>query len=76
MKGGSMARVIDDTGNTHIIHEHHDGDSGTGMGVIIAVVILAVLAFLFLYYGLPAIRSASSPQVNVPGQVDVNVSRE
>lgn len=72
-----MARLIDDTGSTHVIHEHRDGESsGTGMGVMIAVVILAVLAFLFLYYGLPAIRTASSPQVNVPGQVDVNVNRQ
>lgn len=72
-----MARLIDDTGSTHVVHEHYDGDSkGTGMGVMIAVVILAILAFLFLYYGLPAFRSASSPQVNVPGQIDVNVSRE
>ncbi len=72
-----MARLIDDTGNTHVIHEHHDGDSsGTGMGIMIAVVILAILAFLFLYYGLPAIRTAAQPEINVPGQVDVNVNRE
>lgn len=71
-----MARVIEDTEDTHVIHEHHDGDTGTGMGLIIALVILAILGFLFLYYGLPALRTVSSPQVNVPGQVDVNVNRE
>lgn len=71
-----MARLVDDTGSTHVVHEHHDTDRGNGAGFILGVLLLLVLAFLFLYYGLPAIRSAAAPQVNVPGQVDVNVNRQ
>jgi hypothetical protein len=71
-----MARLVHDTGATHVVHEHHDGESGNGAGFLLGVILLLVVAFLFLYYGLPAIRTAAAPQVNVPGQLDVNVNKE
>lgn len=70
-----MARIIEDTGNTHVIHEHTNEGSNNALGLIIGVVLLVLLAFLFLYYGLPMIRNTMTPQVNVPSQVDVNVNK-
>jgi hypothetical protein len=43
-------------------------------GALIAVILLLIIAVLFVDYGLPAIRSYSTPQVNVPGKIDVNVN--
>jgi hypothetical protein len=60
-----------------VIHEHQTTtDSGSGMGFLLGVIMLIVFAFLLFYYGLPALRSASSgPTVNVPGKIDVNVNQ-
>lgn len=66
-----MATVINNPGNTAPAES-----SGGGMGMIIGAVILLLAVFLFIYYGLPAIRSASAPattSVTVPDQIDVNV---
>ncbi|CAN5149472.1 hypothetical protein BH11PAT1_BH11PAT1_0640 [soil metagenome] len=47
----------------------------SGMGFVLGMILLVVLAVLFFYYGLPALRgSFAGPQVNVPGKVDVNVN--
>lgn len=55
-------------------HEH--ADTGSGVGFLLAVVLLAVLMFMFLYFGLPALRgTTTAPQFSVPGQVDVNLNR-
>lgn len=52
-------------------------DSGNGMGFLLGVILLVVFAFLLIYYGLPLIqRSTSAPQINVPGQIDVNVDQK
>ena len=51
-------------------------DSGNGLGFLMGVVLLIIFVVLLVYYGIPAIRGAagsSSPQINVPGKVDVNV---
>ena len=54
-----------------------NGDSSSnGMGFLLGVLLLVVFAFLIFWYGLPALRNAttsSAPQINVPGKVDVNV---
>jgi hypothetical protein len=60
-----------------VVHEHvgTGGDSGAGTGIILAVIILLVLAMVFVF-GIPFMRGAatnSSPQVNIPDKVDVNV---
>lgn len=55
------------------------GESNSVMTMVMLVFIL-ILAILFLYYGLPVIRSsmggggAQSPQINIPRSVDVNVN--
>lgn len=48
-------------------------------GGLMAVVLIIAFIVLMLYYGLPALRSAgtgygTTPQINVPGKVDVNVN--
>ncbi len=51
-------------------------DSGNSVGFLLGVILLIAFALIFLFYGLPYIGSmfrASAPQVNVPGQIDVNV---
>jgi len=51
------------------------GDSGSGMGFLLGLVVLLLMVFLFFTYGLPALRgSFSTPSINLPGKVDVNVS--
>lgn len=48
--------------------------SNSGMGFLLGVILLIVFMFLLFYYGLPALRSSASPQINVPGKIDVNVN--
>ena len=48
--------------------------SGGSMGWVVVLIIVLVLAFLVFYYGIPAIRSVSTPQINVPKSIDVNVN--
>ncbi len=68
-----------------VIHEHTTAapaaeSSDSGMGFLMGVILLVVVLFLLFYYGLPALRSGTSqmttPQVNVPGKVDVNVNHK
>lgn len=56
-----------------VIHEH-TRDNGNSLGTIIGIILLAVIVLLFFIYGLPMLRSYSTPQVNVPGKVDINVN--
>ncbi len=49
--------------------------SNSGMGFLMGAILLIIFMFLLFYYGLPALRSVSqSPQINVPGKIDVNVN--
>lgn len=50
-------------------------DSDGGMGMIIGIVVLFVVAYLFIVYGLPAIRQIGSPQINIPSKINVNVQQ-
>lgn len=57
-------------------------DSGGNMGMIIGLIVLIVMAFLFFFYGLPAIKNIGAtqinipaPQINVPSKIDVNVTQ-
>jgi hypothetical protein len=62
-----MATVVNNPGTTT--------DSGGGMGFLLGVILHIVFAILFFLYGLPYLtQSMQGPQVNVPGQVDVNVN--
>lgn len=48
-------------------------DSNGGMGMIIGLIVLIVVAYLVFVYGLPAIKQMSSPQINIPSKIDINV---
>lgn len=52
-------------------------------GAVVGVFAILVLALLFIYFGIPALRSMGTPQVNVPApvinmpdKVDVNVQQQ
>lgn len=61
---------------TEVVHDHGGTDSSSGMSLLIGLIVLLVFAFLLFYYGLPALRGASSgPSIQVPGQIDVNVNQ-
>ncbi len=50
-------------------------DSNSGMGMVVGLIALFVFAYLFIMYGLPAMRQMGSPQINVPSKIDVNVNQ-
>jgi flagellar biogenesis protein FliO len=54
-------------------------DSGSnGMGFLVGVMLLVLLVIAVLFYGLPYLRSSvgsATPQINVPGKIDVNVNQ-
>jgi hypothetical protein len=50
-------------------------ESGGNIGMIIGLIFLIGAAYLFIVYGLPAIRQMSSPQINVPDKIDVNINQ-
>jgi hypothetical protein len=45
-----------------------------GNGFLLGIIILILAVILFFYYGLPMIRSYSTPQVNVPSNINVHMS--
>lgn len=54
--------------------------SDNNTGLIIGIFALIIFGFIFVYYGIPALRTIGTPQINVPApvinlpnQVDVNV---
>ncbi len=55
-------------------YERDGVPSGEGIGTLLAVIIALAVLFLLFFYGLPLLRGATkAPQVNVPGQIDVNI---
>lgn len=51
-------------------------NSGGPMGMIVGIVVLIILGYLVFVYGLPALRQmGGSPQINIPGKIDVNVNQ-
>jgi hypothetical protein len=63
-----MATIVNNPGTTT------DGNGGSGF--LLGIVLLIIFAVLFFVYGLPYLTNAmSGPQVNVPGQIDVNVNQ-
>lgn len=53
------------------------GNSGGPIGIIIVLVVLLIIGYFGYVYGLPAIRQSqmSSPQINVPNEIDVNIKQ-
>lgn len=78
-RGGEliMATVVNNPPATHT-----EGNSGSGF--LLGVIVLIIFVILFVFYGLPMLGNAGggagagtqAPQVNVPGEVDVNVKQQ
>lgn len=63
-----MATVINNPGDSDT------GNSNNAMGTVLVALVILIIAVLFIFYGLPMLRSATTaPQVNVPDKIDVNV---
>ena len=58
-----------------IVNTPAQTDTGSnGMGFLLGIVLILAFIVLFFFYGLPYLSNMmQGPQVNVPGQVDVNV---
>ena len=50
-------------------------ESGGGVGMIVGILVLVVVGYLFFVFGLPAIRRMSTPQINIPSKIDVNINQ-
>ncbi|MEN9327677.1 MAG: hypothetical protein RI947_485 [Candidatus Parcubacteria bacterium] len=59
-----------------VIQNDGNADGGNGMGNLLAVVLLIIAVFGFIYYGLPALRNATTPSVNVPEKINVDVNQK
>lgn len=63
-----MATVINNPSGTT--------ESNGGLGFVIGVILLAIVLLLFFVYGLPLLRGGvTTPQVNIPGTIDVNLNQ-
>lgn len=53
-------------------------NSGGPLGMIIGLIMVVVVGYLFVVYGLPALRQVQvgTPQINVPSEIDVNIKQE
>lgn len=63
---------------TEVIHDHGAANNGNNvMGFMLGVILLVILAFLaFYYFGAGRLLGGyNTPQVNVPGKIDVNVNK-
>ncbi len=53
----------------------YERSDNSAVSFVIGLVVLLAVLFLLFYYGIPALRgSVGTPQINVPGQIDVNVN--
>jgi hypothetical protein len=62
---------------TTIINSPPSSDNGNG-GIFIGIFVVIVLGLVFFYYGLPALKQMgqiSTPQINIPNKIDVNVKQ-
>lgn len=61
-----------------IVNTPASTDNNSGTGFLLGVILLIAFFLLFFFYGLPfigqMIQGFGSPQVNIPGKVDVNVN--
>jgi hypothetical protein len=52
--------------------------SNNSIGMILVVIVVLILGFLLVVYGLPAMgnrgATGTTPQINVPDKMDVNVN--
>ena len=62
-----------------IEHIHEGGGDSSGMGFFLGILLLTIFVVILLFYGLPLIRGgtgAGSPQINVPGKINVNIQKK
>jgi len=74
---------------TTVVNNPSGGESGgNGMGFFMGLVLFIVVLFIFIAYGLPALRGTSNnniqlpgngggvevPNINVPDQIDLNIN--
>lgn len=47
------------------------------IGLIIGTIAILVFAYIFITFGLPALRQVQvgTPQINIPSEVDVNINQ-
>lgn len=59
-------------------HVHtQDSTSSSGMGFLLGVIVLLIALFALIYYGLPLLQNASTtPSIQVPSTVDVNLNQK
>lgn len=51
-------------------------DEGSGIGMAVALILFAILVLLLFVYGLPFIRqSIGTPQITIPGKIDINLNQ-
>jgi hypothetical protein len=60
-----------------IINNPDSSSDGGGAGLVTGIIIAVVIVFLFLVFGLPAIRGNGNrgTTVNVPDKVNVDVNK-
>lgn len=49
--------------------------SGVATGLVLALLIGVIAVVILFVYGLPAIQQSTAPQIQVPDQIDVNISQ-
>ena len=74
MKGGDVKMV-------EVVHEHdtHSADSGANSMILLIGILLAVAVLLFFFFGagrglLNSGTGVTTPQVNIPDKVNVDVN--
>ena len=61
----------------YVVHDHYDApDSTGGANYLLGIVLMAVILLALVFYGLPLLRSAATPQFSVPSKVDVNLNQK
>lgn len=52
-------------------------ESSGNLGMVIGLFIFIIVAYLFVMFGLPALRRVQwgSPQINIPSKIDVNINQ-
>ncbi len=66
---------------TTIVNNPTPQSNDNSTGLIFGIIIFIILGLVFFYYGLPAIRTIGTPQINIPApqinvpdKIDVNVN--
>lgn len=62
-----------------IVNTPQPSNQENGMWNFLGILLVIVAIFIFILYGIPFIRRSignlGSPQINVPGKIDINVNQ-